>query len=148
VRPLGQDLRDLLGLLDKHHVHYLVVGGFAVAVHGVPRYTKDLDVWLECSPENAAKVVEALEEFGFASLGLTADDFVQADMVIQLGYEPNRVDLITGLSGVRFDEVYPKRIFASIDGVQIPIIDRASLITNKRALGRAQDLADAEELER
>lgn len=74
MRPLGQDLRDLLALLDKHHVRYLVVGGFAVAVHGIPRYTKDLDVWLECSPDNAAKVIDVIEEFGFASLGLTADD--------------------------------------------------------------------------
>lgn len=73
---------------------------------------------------------------------------MQPDMVIQLGYEPNRVDLLTGLSGVRFDDVYPKRVFATIDGIQVPIIDRASLVANKRALGRAQDLADAEELDR
>jgi hypothetical protein len=113
VRPLGQDLRDLLGLLDKHHVRYMVVGGF-----------------------------------GFASLGLTASDLVQADVVIQLGYEPNRVDLLTGLSGVLFEDVYPKRVFTTIDGIQVPIIDRSSLIANKRALGRAQDLADAEALDR
>ncbi|HWO26051.1 MAG TPA: hypothetical protein VNO30_45305 [Kofleriaceae bacterium] len=91
--PLGQDLRDLLGLLDKHHVRYMVVGGFAVAAYGIPRYTKDLDVWLACSPENAARVLAAFSEFGFASLGLTVEDLVQPDVVIQLGYEPNRVDL-------------------------------------------------------
>src|SRR5689334_894327 len=108
----------------------MVVGGFAVAVHGIPRYTKDLDVWLECSPDNAVKVIAALDEFGFSSLGLAVDDLVQPDMVIQLGYEPNRVDLLTGRSGIRFEDVYPKRIFATIDGIQVPIIDRSSLITN------------------
>lgn len=94
----------------------MVVGGFAVAAHGIPRYTKDLDVWLACSPENAAKVIAALDEFGFASLGLTVDDLVQPDVVIQLGYEPNRIDLLTGLSGVQFDDVYPKRVLTMIDG--------------------------------
>jgi hypothetical protein len=148
VRPLGQDLRDLLGLLDKHDVRYMVVGGFAVAAYGIPRYTKDLDVWLACSPENAVKVIAALDEFGFASLGLTVDDLAQPDVVIQLGYEPNRVDLLTGLSGVEFEDVYAKRVFTMIDGIQVPIIDRSSLIANKRALGRAQDLADAEALDR
>jgi hypothetical protein len=138
----------MLGLLDKHQVRYLVVGGFAVAAYGIPRYTKDLDVWLGCSPENAVKVIAALDEFGFASLGLTADDLVQPDVVIQLGYEPNRVDFLTGLSGVQFEDVYPKRVFTVIDGIQVPIIDRSSLIANKRALGRAQDLADAEALDR
>jgi hypothetical protein len=148
VRPLGQDLRELLSLLDKHQVRYMVVGGFAVAAYGIPRYTKDLDVWLACSPENATRVIGALDEFGFASLGLTVDDLVQPDTVIQLGYEPNRVDLLTGLSGVQFEDVYPKRVYTTIDGIQVPIIDRASLIANKRALGRAQDLADAEALDR
>jgi len=126
----------------------MVVGGFAVAAYGVPRYTKDLDVWLACSAENAARVIAALDEFGFASLGLIVNDLIQPDVVIQLGYEPNRVDLLTGLSGVRFEDVYPKRIFTTIDGIEVPIIDRSSLITNKRALGRAQDLADAEALDR
>jgi hypothetical protein len=148
VQPLGKDLRDLLSLLDKHGVRFLIVGGFAVAAHGFPRYTKDLDVWLECSRDNAARVIAALGEFGFGSLGLTVDDFATPDLVIQLGYEPNRVDLLTGLTGVAFEDAYPNRVTATIDGVELPIIDRHSLAANKRAFGRSLDLADAEELEK
>ncbi len=138
----------MLGLLEAHGVRYLVVGGFAVAAHGLPRYTKDLDLWVECSADNAARLVRALAAFGFASLGLTAQDFETPDLVIQLGYEPNRIDFLTGLTGVRFEDAYPLRIATSLDGLSVPIIDKASLITNKRAVGRAQDLADAENLDR
>jgi hypothetical protein len=148
VQPLGKDLREFLSLLGKHEVRFLVVGGFALAAHGVPRYTKDIDIWLDASEDNARKVLLALEEFGFASLGLEIQDFTTPDLVIQLGYEPNRIDLLTGLTGVRFDEAYPKRIANMIDGVSIWIIDRASLIANKRAFGRPQDLVDATELEK
>jgi hypothetical protein len=147
VQPLGKDVRDLLALFAKHGVRYLIVGGFAVAVHGVPRYTKDMDLWVEASPDNAVKIVAAIGEFGFASLGLVADDFTAPDMVIQLGYEPNRIDLLTGLTGVQFADAYPRRITTMIGDIEVTIIDRESLIANKRALGRPQDLADAEELE-
>jgi hypothetical protein len=118
-----------------------------VAAHGFPRYTKDLDLWLECSHENAARVIAALADFGFGSLNLTVDDFTTPDLVIQLGYEPNRIDLLTGLTGVVFDEAYPRRVSATIDGLVVPIIDRMSLAANKRAFGPI-DLADAEELEK
>ena len=146
--PVGKDVRDLLELLERHGVRYLIVGGYAVAVHGVPRYTKDLDIWVECSPENARRLMDVITAFGFASLGLTAADFQTPDLVIQLGYEPNRVDLLTGLTGVTFEEAYPKRVTASFAGLALPIIDRRSLAANKRAFGRAQDLVDAEELEK
>lgn len=145
---LGKDVRDLLVLLNQHEVRYLIVGGFAVAAHGTPRYTKDLAVWVECSSDNARRLVGAIEEFGFGSLGLTDQDFATPDMVIQLGYEPNRIDFLTGLTGVRFDDAFPKRISRTIDGITVPIIDRESLIANKRAFGRSQDLTDAEELEK
>jgi len=147
VQPLGKDLRELLSLLDGHGVRFLVVGGFAVAAHGVPRYTKDLDIWTERSEDNARRLLEVLDEFGFSSVGLTADDFLTPDLVIQLGSEPNRIDFLTDLTGVRFDEAYPKRMTGTIDGIAVPIIDRASLLANKRAFGRPQDLADAAELE-
>ena len=137
----------MLELLERHGVRYLTVGGYAVAVHGVPRYTKDLDIWVECSPENARRLMDVITAFGFASLGLTAADFETPDLVIQLGYEPNRVDLLTGLTGVRFEAAYPKRVTATFDGLVLPIIDRRSLAANKRAFGRAQHLVDAEELE-
>jgi hypothetical protein len=148
VQTLGKDVRELLALLEKHGVRYLIVGGFAVAVHGTPRYTKDLDVWVECSTDNAERIMRALDDFGFGSLDVSAVDFATPDLVIQLGYEPNRIDLLTGLTGVQFDEAYPNRIAATIDGLHVPIIDRASLIANKRAFGRPQDLVDAEDLDR
>ena len=147
MQPLGKDVRDLLALLAKHDVRFMVVGGFAVAFHGTPRYTKDLDVWVECSPDNARRLVHVIEEFGFGSLGLTTHDFETPDLVIQLGYEPNRIDFLTGLTGVRFEDAYPRRVAATIDGIEVPVIDRQSLIANKRAFGRAQDLVDAEDLE-
>jgi hypothetical protein len=144
---LGKDFRDLLELLNRHGVRYLAVGGFAVAVHGKPRYTKDLDLWVEVSADNARRIVSALDDFGFASLGLGAEDFLDPDVVIQLGYEPNRVDLLTRLSGIEFADAYPLRIVTKIGELDVPVIDRASLVTNKRALGRNRDLEDAKELE-
>jgi hypothetical protein len=125
-----------------------VVGGFAVAIHGSPRYTKDLDIWVEVSPDNAARIVAVLDEFGFASLGLRPDDFLEPDVVIQLGYEPNRVDFLTKLTGVEFADVYPARISIAISGIDVPVIDRTSLIVNKRALGRSYDLDDAKDLDK
>jgi hypothetical protein len=148
VQPLGKDVRDFLALLVEHDVRFMIVGGFAVAAHGFPRYTKDLDVWIECSAENAARMMTALDEFGFGSLDLSAADLATPDLVIQLGYEPNRIDILTGLTGVEFADAYPKRTTGTIDGLELPIIDRLSLAQNKRAFGRPLDLVDAEELEK
>jgi hypothetical protein len=144
---LGKDFRDLIELLNRHGVRYLAVGGFAVAVHGKPRYTKDLDLWIEVSAENARRIIAALDDFGFASLGLRVEDFLDPDVVIQLGYEPNRVDLLTTLDGVEFANAYPLRTSTKVGELDIPVIDRASLIANKRALGRPRDLEDAKDLE-
>src|SRR5438094_5310079 len=107
MQALGKDLRDLLALLAKHDVHYLVVGGFAVSIHTAPRYTKDLDLWVEATRDNAIKLLAAIDEFGFGSLGLAVEDFTQPDIVVQLGYEPNRIDLLTVLTGVHFEQVVP-----------------------------------------
>lgn len=144
---LGKDFRDLIELLNRHGVRYLAVGGFAVAVHGRPRYTKDLDLWVEVSTDNAKRIIAALEDFGFASLGLKEADFLDPDVVIQLGYEPNRVDFLTRLTGVDFAEAYPMRVSTKISDLEVPVIDRGSLVANKRALGRPHDLDDAEGLE-
>ena len=145
---LSKDFQDFLGLLEKHRVRYSIVGGYAVAAHTVPRYTKDLDVWIEVSPENARNLVTALDEFGFTSLGLTVEDFLVPDAVVQLGYEPNRIDLLTGISGVRFDEAYPSRTTTRFGELTVAMIDKRSLATNKRAVGRPRDLLDAAELEK
>ena len=106
---LNQDFKEFIQSLKDNQVHYLVVGGYAVAFHGNPRYTKDLDIWIALSPENASHIVEALNLFGLKSLGLTAADFLEPDTIIQLGYPPNRIDLLTTLSGVDFDNCYAAR---------------------------------------
>ena len=143
---LNQDFREFVQSLNGNKVRYLVVGGYAVAFHGHPRYTKDLDVWIELSAVNAANMVRAMEEFGFASLGLQAEDFLVPDQVVQMGLPPNRIDVLTWADGLEFEPCYASRVQAVIDGVRLEFIDLESLKKNKRAMGRAQDLADLEEL--
>jgi hypothetical protein len=145
---LTRDFEDLLRLLAEHQVRFLVVGGYAVAAHGHPRYTKDLDIWVEPDATNAQRLVAALEAFGFGSLGLTSADFEEAGAVVQLGREPGRVDLLTSVSGLTFADAYQARITATFGTTPVPILDRASLIANKRASGRPQDLADIAKLDR
>ena len=144
---LNQDFKEFIQSLNDNHVRYLIIGGYAVALHGYPRYTKDMDVWIEMSPENAANMVKALEQFGFGSLGLQAADFLVPDQVIQLGYPPSRIDLITTPPGVDFESCYPSRVEVVIDEVTVNFIDLDNLKKCKRAAGRLQDLADLENLE-
>lgn len=144
---LNQDFKEFIKSLNDNDVRYLVIGGYAVAFHGHPRYTKDIDVWIEMSPENAACMIKALEQFGFGSLGLKADDFTTPDQIIQLGYPPSRIDILTTPSGVEFASCYEARVQAVIDGVIVQFIDLDNLKKNKKATGRHQDLADIENLE-
>jgi hypothetical protein len=144
---LNQDFKEFIQSLNDNNVRYLVVGGYAVAFHGYPRYTKDIDIWLAVDQENAANVVRALEQFGFASLGLAAQDFLDPHTVIQLGYPPCRIDLIMTLNDVDFSQCYPSRIEVAIQDVTMKFIDLENLKKNKRAAGRLQDLADVEHLE-
>ena len=144
---LSKDFKEFIELLNEHSVRYLVVGGYAVAFHGYPRYTKDLDVWIELSLENADNVLKALEEFGFGSLGLKLEDFLESEQIIQLGYPPNRIDILTTLKEIKFEDCYKARVEVDIQGLKINFIDLENLKHNKRATGRPQDLADAENLE-
>ena len=144
---LNQDFKEFIESLNANQVRYLVVGGYAVAVHGHPRYTKDIDIWLEVSPANAANMVRALDQFGFASLGLREADFLATDQIVQLGNPPSRIDLFTALPGVDFAECYPARVEIEFDGVLVNFIDLENLRKNKKASGRHQDLADLENLE-
>jgi len=144
---LNLDFKEFIQSLNANHVHYLVVGGYAVALHGHPRYTKDMDVWIEPSPDNAANTVKALDQFGFGALGLKASDFLVPDQIIQLGYPPNRIDLLSTLPGVDFETCYPARVQVEIEGVTVNFIDLENLKKNKQASGRHQDLADLENLE-
>ena len=144
---LSPDFKDFFASLNKARVRYLVVGGYAVALHGHPRYTKDIDIWVGLDEENARLLVQAIEDFGFGSLGLAADDFLVPDRIVQLGYPPSRIDLLTTLPGVAFEVCYPSAVEVTIDGLTVTFIDLENLRTNKRASGRHQDLADLDNLQ-
>jgi hypothetical protein len=144
---LNQDFKEFIQLLNENRVRYLVVGGYAVALHGHPRYTKDIDIWIESTTENATKVINVLDQFGFGSLGLRAEDFLVLDQIVQLGYPPNRIDLLTSLPGVDFDSCYTARVQVRMDELDVNFIDLRNLKISKRATGRLQDLADLESLE-
>ncbi len=148
MEKLHKDLRELLALFSSSGVEFLVVGGHAVAFHGHPRFTEDLDCYVRPTEENGTRIVGALNELGFASLELTAADFAADDRMIQLGRAPNRVALLTRLFAVAFDDAWSTRIEGTIDGVPVWFIDREALLRNKRATGRPQDLADADFIER
>jgi predicted nucleotidyltransferase len=143
----SQDFKEFIQSLNDNSVRYLVIGGYAVAFHGHPRYTKDLDVWVAMDAENAANIIKALAQFGFASLELKESDFTAPDQIIQLGYPPSRIDIITTAPGVDFETCYAGRIQEEIDGIQVNFIDLENLKRNKKAVGRHQDLADLENLE-
>ena len=144
---LNQDFKEFVQSLNDNQVRYLIIGGYAVAFHGHPRYTKDMDVWIAMNPDNAAKMVKALKQFGFGSLDLQVEDFLIPNQIIQLGYPPNRIDLLMSLKGVEFEVCYASRVEVEIDGVQVNFIGLENLKKNKKATGRYQDLADLENLE-
>ena len=137
---LNQDFKEFIQLLNDNQVNYLVIGGYAVAVHGHPRYTKDIDIWIEISEENSQKIITALTEFGFGSLGLTAQDFQEPHQIIQLGYPPNRIDLITSPDGIDFQTCYVSKIEVILDDITVKFIDLDNLKKNKLASGRFQAL--------
>lgn len=143
-----EDFRDVLAELVEAEARFLVVGAHALGVHGVPRATVDLDIWIERSPENARRVWGALAAFGapLHALKIEESDFVRPDVVIQFGLPPYRIDILTAVSGVAFDEAWAERVQERFDDIQVPFIGRASFIRNKRASGRKKDLADLEAL--
>jgi len=143
---LEDDLREFIELLNALKIRYIIVGAFAVAYHGYPRFTADIDLFIERSSENAQGLMNAIQQFGFGDLGLSAEDFLQEDQVIQLGVAPNRIDLLTFLSGVEFQEAWAGRVQGEIAGLSVPIISKELLKKNKAASGRSQDIADLEHL--
>ncbi len=160
---LSNDLREFLELLNSRGVEYVIVGAHSLAFHGRPRYTGDLDILIRATPKNAAKIVNLLNEFGFAhsgfresdftepnqviQLGRGESDFTELNQVIQLGRAPNRIDLLSSISGVTTDEAFASKVSAKLDGIPIFILGKDALIQNKRAVGRPQDLADLDILE-
>jgi hypothetical protein len=140
------DFRNMLALLNKHGVEYVIVGSYALAHHGAPRNTGDIDLYVRPSPENAGRMVEALREFGFGSLGLAEADFIKPEQVIQLGRPPVRIDLLTSISGVSWEEADRGKAAGTYGEVPVSYLGRTQLTANKRSTGRAKDLADLEAL--
>ena len=140
------DFKDLLALFNAHTVDYIIVGGYALAFHGAPRYTGDIDIYVRPDDKNAASIMSALEEFGFGSVGLSAEDFGRPGQVIQLGVPPVRVDIITSIAGVSWDEAFSNRASGKYGDIQVHFIGRKQFIINKKAVARKKDLADLEAL--
>ncbi len=143
---LERDLREFIELLNASDVRYLIVGAYAVAHHGHPRYTGDIDFFVEASPQNAQRLGHVLEQFGFSNVGIATEDFTAPDQVVQLGVDPNRMDLMTSISAVAFDEAWNTREYGELDGLRVPFISKELLKRNKAAVGRKQDLADIDYL--
>ncbi len=144
---LSNDLREFLELLNSRGVDYVIVGAHSLAFHGRPRYTGDLDVLIRPTSDNAAKLVALLNEFGFVDSGFKTSDFTEPEKVIQLGCTPNRIDLLTSISGVSSEEAFATRVSGELDSIPVFILGRDALIRNKRAVGRPQDYADLDALE-
>ena len=143
---LPHDFKEFVALLNDHDVRYLIVGGYAVSFHGHPRYTKDLDVWIDSPTANVERLLKALDEFGFAELNLSVEDFQQPGQIIQLGREPVRIDLLTSVKGLDFDGALPSRLVAKVEEVEVAVVGLADLKTSKQAAGRPQDIADLDHL--
>jgi hypothetical protein len=144
---MNQDFVEMLAALSDAGADYLVVGAHALAAHGIPRATGDLDIWVRPTPENAARVWAALEAFGAPLHALELQDLYSPEVVFQIGLPPNRIDLLTSISGVAFDDAWRDRIIVTVSGQDVPTIGRDDFIRNKKAVGRPRDLADVAELE-
>lgn len=143
---IQNDFKEWLASLNNNRVNYLIAGAYALAHHGVPRATGDLDIYVEPTVENACRLIKALDQFGFGSVGLKETDFLKPEHVVQLGMPPVRIDLLTSLSGIKWAFAWENRVPGSYGGVPVHFIGRETLVTNKKATGRTQDLADLEAL--
>lgn len=144
---LNEDYRDMLRALSDEKVRFLLVGAYALAAHGYPRATMDIDIWVMPSPQNADAVLRALSLFGAPLHNLTKEDLQKDGTVFQIGVAPRRIDIITAASGLEFEETYERSLSVNIEGIEVHIPSIDDLIRNKRAIGRTRDLADAEALE-
>ena len=139
---MSNDILEFIRLLNQKKVEYLVVGGWAVAFHGRPRYTKDIDIFLNLTEENSLKILEVLHDFGFGELDITQRDLLTPGQIIQLGFEPNRIDLLTSIPETIFEEAYKNRVIVTLKNTEIKFIGLDALIKNKQAAARDQDLVD------
>lgn len=143
---LNQDFLDFIGLLEEEKVEYLVIGGYAVGLHGFPRYTGDIDFFVAVSEDNAGRILRVFEKFGFGEIGITREDFLEEDHVVEIGREPRKIQVLTGIDGVHFDECAARKVEIVISGVPVKFIGKDDLIRNKAASGRLKDRIDVEEL--
>ena len=143
-----KDYEDFLELLNKYKVRYCIIGSYALSFHARPRYTKDIDILIEASPGNARKIIAVLDKFGFGSLNLHIEDFSTKGNIIQLGYEPVRIDILTSLKGLEFSEIWESRVQGPYGNQMVNFIDRQNLIKSKKIADRAQDRADLELLQK
>jgi hypothetical protein len=139
-----QDFRDLLALFNKHKVDYIIVGAYALGFHGAPRYTGDLDVFVKPDPINAKNIMQALDAFGFGAVGLTVSDFLEAGKIVQLGVPPVRIDIMTSITGVQWEQAQTGGVEGRFGDLAVHYLGRNEFIANKRALGRKKDIADLE----
>ncbi len=147
MEELNEDFAEFARLLEEAEVRYLIVGGYSVALHGFPRYTGDIDFFVAVSSENASKLIAVYEKFGFGDLGLQEEDFVRPDYVVEIGREPKKIQVLTGIDGVSFDDAWKNRVEVSINGMPLKFLGKEDLIANKRASGRPKDKIDLLELE-
>ena len=145
---MNPDFSDMLSALNAQETEYMIVGAYALAAHGYLRATGDIDIWVRCTVENAEKVLRALKSFGAPMFDLTLEDLSTPEMVFQIGLPPRRIDFLTSISGVDFDDCWADRMQVEIEGMSINFLSKSWLITNKRATGRPKDILDADELER
>ena len=145
---LNPDFRDMLSCLNEERVDFIVVGAYALAAHGLPRATGDIDVWLNNSPENARKILRALAKFGAPTSDLSEEDFTTPDFIIQIGVEPCRIDLMTGIDGVEFEEAASSKVKKAVGGLEIFVLSKEHLLKNKLAAGRDKDRGDIAWLEK
>ena len=144
---LTQDFKDFLKLLTENHARYLIIGGYAVGYYGYPRATADLDIWVEINQENAKALVNTITNFGFSKTDVKEGDFLKEGKIIRMGFPPFRIEIITSISGVTFEDCYKRKLEIEEQGIKICLISREDLIENKKAAGRFKDKADLEKLE-
>ncbi|MBN8838114.1 MAG: nucleotidyltransferase [Sphingobacteriia bacterium] len=145
---LAQDFEDFIRLLNKYAVAYMVVGGYALAFHGKPRYTGDLDIWINISEDNAVKMLKVMKDFGMSTLGFEKEDFLRTGYITQIGYPPLRIDILNNIDGLEFTEAIKNMQQVETDGLVINYIGLHDFLKNKQASGRSQDIADIEEIKK
>lgn len=143
---LDRNFKEFLELLNKNEVEYLLVGGYAIGIYVEPRFTGDIDFWVKNTLENGKKIVKTIDEFGLSSLGVKAEDFLNPDCILQIGYRPIRIDLLTHIEGVDFDSSWKEKTKYQTEGIDLWVISKKDLMINKAAVAREQDLKDLKEL--